>query len=158
MALINFALSPIKCIVAAIESILNSLPTPNNLKDNLTAEQFEFTGLNTGQLGGEEVQSIEDAIATYKKKAQADLANGEKQMKQDFQKMLDSVEEAFIIGYEETIKELFGVSNYLDCEEKRTGSNVVEKITAVFELVQMANMLIAVIDKKSQNEVFDSRR
>lgn len=51
-------------------------------------------------------------------------------------------------GIEETFNQMVGLSQFLECEPKRSGTDIFAKITAVMELIQIANLIRSLIKKK----------
>ncbi len=153
MALINFGMTPVQCLLDAITSIVDNLPTGHNLKQQLTEEEFALLGDITGA-EGDELKEYNDATDKFQK----DLKKTRKQMtesvKQSF-KHAENVIKTSAAAVHASVEDLLGLKDHLSCEPERSGSNIVEKAEALFELMMVANLVMAMIENKSKASALD---
>lgn len=146
--LARFALTPVLCILDALDTIYNSLPTQENLRA-AAGRDIEALGLQEyvqGNSGIKEnlkyvrdsytsrVRNTEKTVSDYVKNQMAPLENTINNAVQSLQNSVD---------------ELTGLLNHFQCEPGRSGVSVSQYLSNVSELMALANLLRYVIRFKS---------
>lgn len=156
LTIIQAALKPVACLIDAIAQIISKLPTTENIKDGLTEEELDLIGesaIDDGALGdtidiiGEATVEVGDITLD----AGGDVARS---MKAAFAGMQESLVSANDL-VQSTIDDIFGISSYMDCEPARSGTDTSQIIATVVQLMQSANMILSIIDRKSLNLSLD---
>lgn len=151
MSMINVVLTPINCILEAISSVLDALPTEANLRKNLSQEELGLLGIKAEG----DTQTYGDAVNGYKNKLNNTYGAGVPDSISDmFSGVKFNIQKAYD-GVSDTIFELIGLKSYMECEPARNGTNVLDKVKDLFELIALANLIRAVIKKRSTNIAYD---
>jgi hypothetical protein len=149
VALVKYGLSPVGCLLEAIRSIVDNIPTTYNLKDQLTAEEFKLLGI--------EEDNPEDYSGVVSK-LHNDVKSTGRGMTDSAKKTFEQaalVIESSAASLQSSIEDLLGVKDYLLCEPQRSGNNIVEKAEALFQLIMVSNLLMAMIENKSKATALD---
>ena len=148
-AMVDFAMTPISCILESITNILESIPTPDNLRENLSKEQQHAVGVDPeGEEGS--IEQYEQATKKMNKELGKEYKNFSKEINNSFEKAETLIEEAYVGAFIETLADLIGMANYVSCEEKRSGTTIFEKVKSIIGIVQLMNLIFSVIEAKSR--------
>lgn len=144
LAMIMYALTPISCLLDTLSQIYQAIPTQDNLANQLSEDQYEL-------LYGEKPSDEDKAGPNDKIKSSLDqvktIQSGDS-LKKTFKSIESSIEKASQ-SVNDTIDDMFGLVAYLDCEPKRSGTDIFSYVGEVVKLYQLINLITAVIDKKA---------
>lgn len=143
IAIIAAVLKPVSCLIDSISEVINKIPTQSNLGEELSEE--EYTLLFQEEPEEDSGPSAIDDIAAATKSYRLETNSFVKDSFKDVRGALVTAD-GFV---QATIDDLFGMVAYLDCEPDRSGSGIAEKVGAVLQMTQVANLVMAIIDKKS---------
>lgn len=138
LSLLNFAASPINCLLASLNSLLSKLPTEANIRQDL--------GQNVPGTGQQEV-------AYYTSLLNAQYAGTTALIKNEFAQAEVLITDA-ASGVQNTIAQLLSLINFNTCENERV-TGVFLDVERIVELIQLANILSAVLQLKTKNAVLN---
>ena len=146
LAMIAAVLSPVTCLVDSISEILDKVPSKGNAEEGLTDEQYST--LTAGTEKDNTSNSLKEAVANVGDQAEGYAGKATDGLLEGFTVVQDALKfsDDAIQG---TIDDIFGLIGFQDCEPNRSGTSIGEKISAAVELVQVANLVMAMIDKKA---------
>lgn len=145
--LLNFAVSPVTCLLDSLSQVLLKLPTKENIGRQLSEEEYK-------RLYGKDKTQSRDPVDIYRQKLDNQYQDILTLVHGEFEKAEDIIGEASD-GIQQVFADLLGLKNYLQCENERTSSNITEKIVAIQELVQMANLIASLLRKKVTKATVD---
>ncbi|RLA66536.1 MAG: hypothetical protein DRQ78_04095 [Epsilonproteobacteria bacterium] len=151
LAMIRYAMKPISCLLDTLAEIANNIPTKETLQNRLSEEEYELL-YGEGSVDGS--QDLPEAINSMRRAASGVSADAGASIKSIFESIGSTVEKA-AGAVDDSIEDMFGLVSYLECEPKRSGVSIFEKINEIIELVQIANIIMAIIDKKAANNARD---
>lgn len=148
--LIRFAMTPILCILDTIESIIDDLPTPENLR-KVSKSDMEALGMghiidgryDTGLK--EQVQAIRERITSAGRGLESNISKVTK----DTFGALEGVIQKSIDSLNESVTELMGLFTHFACEPGRSGLSIGQWLGTASELVAMLNLLRYVVKGKA---------
>lgn len=148
MGILNIALSPLTCLLQSIEDALQKIPTEEVLRRQLSNEEYKL-------LYGKEkpTEPSETPVDGYQDKLSGKFADIVGSVREEFQKVSQTLQNAGA-GIDEAIQELFGLKNFMECEPQRN-TNVFQKIEALVDLIQIANLIRTLIAAKVKRSVID---
>lgn len=149
ISLISFALSPIYCVLQSLSEALNNLPTKNTLERRLTDDQYKLLyGTNRPE------ETSQNAAKNYEKALRGSFNNVSVDIADQLRSVKARVEDA-AGGVQESFEQMIGLSQFLECEPKRSGVDILSKVQAVMELLQISNLIIVLIQKKGKRTAVD---
>lgn len=154
-ALVAYALSPISCTIETVKTVINSMPTPDNLRENLSEQEAAVIGISQNEGNDGLDTATENAVDRFNTQLANDYRNFEGNLQNSFDWILDKVEYSYSVGVLDSINNLTGMFEAVNCEDKRTGPGIVEKIQALYELVEVANLIAAIIEGKSKKKIYN---
>lgn len=143
LAVLSSALRPVTCLIDSMAEVINQIPTKDKIGSQLSEEEYQklFKETKEQASGPTVVEYIGDINNSYSLGTNDSIRDG-------FQGIVDSLVKADG-SVQATIDDLLGMVEYLDCEPDRSGLDIADKVGSVLQLIQMANLTIAVIDKKA---------
>lgn len=149
LSLVNFVASPITCLIESISELIEKLPTQGSINRKLTDEEY-FRIYGVHRTPG----SQDPALNSYEKKLDDSFAQIRSIIYNEFSQARDVIGKASD-GVQQTFQDLFGLKNFMECENERTGNNLFEKVQDIMELIQMANLLASLLKKKVNKATVD---
>lgn len=157
----------IPCIVTALKDIAHALPTNENIKNRLDEEQYAVlpqgykpinayakelqadvkNGIRTQAEADkllDEYKRKNDTINYYADKLKEETDRLQKQVDDGIRMITDVVDNA-VEDVNSYIDSILGVINFLQCENKRTGSDFSEIIEYANKLQKVINLISAII-------------
>lgn len=152
LSMVAAVMSPVACLLDSVATVVNKIPTKHNVQNQLSEEQYKT--LTAGQEKGKSSNDLGEAVEEVSKAAQGYSNAATEALTEGFGLITDSLKLSND-AIQGTIDDLFGLIGYMDCEPNRSGNTIGEKISAALELVQVANLVMAIIDKKSISETIE---
>lgn len=157
LALFGYVMAPITCLLESLGMLADAVPTKGNLKEQLNEEQYAliekgFSGKNESKKSS--ASSYDDLPGEWASSFKQKTETGNEAIKEGFGKAENRIREASD-GVEGSMEDLLGLIGFCDCEPKRSGASIFDKIASLVELTMLANLIRAVIDKKSTNLALD---
>ena len=156
--LARFALTPVLCILDALEEILNSLPTPENIRSAASEDLFKLglTQYVQGDTGlREELQEVRRAYVSRIRDYERGGHESVRAYGEEIFGPLKSTINQSIESLNDSISELSGLLNHYQCEPSRSGISVSQFLSNVSELMALANLLRYIIQFKSGKAALD---
>lgn len=147
MFMANFSVAKSDCLSNFIKEIINSLPTPENIRANVdksTIDRFRLNNLGTS--------GIEKMFNTIEDRISNSGLSGADYISKNLNNILSVIDKS-IERVNNWVDGLFQLSNYLPCEKERSNtmpSGIVEEISNILTLI---NTIVAIIDKKYKNNI-----
>ncbi|RLA65996.1 MAG: hypothetical protein DRQ78_04815 [Epsilonproteobacteria bacterium] len=151
LSMIRYALTPIYCLLDTLADIANRIPTDEVLQKRLSDNEYE---LLYGSRKDGEARDIPSAISGVRSIVESMDATAGAVVKDTLESVGDVVSAA-AESVDDTIEDLMALLGFLECEPERSGFSIMDKIEAIIELMQVINIIMALIDRKSQNDAFD---
>jgi len=145
LAMVRYALKPITCLLDTLAEIANNIPTQESLERRLSEDEYE---LLYGEKSSGEARDLPSAVSDMKRVMNGVSSDIEDSIKEVFTSISSTVEGA-AESVDDSIEDLFGLVSYLECEPGRSGVSVFGKIKEIVNLVQVSNIIMAIIDKKA---------
>lgn len=153
--LARFALTPVLCILDSIDSIIDQLPTPENIR-NTSAEDLKKLGANEKFMEGkydtnlkkktQEIrQQYTSRVNKYAEKAETNTRKYVEEIMGPLQETINRSVESL----NNSISELTGLLNHFSCEPARSGLTISQYLSNLSELMAMANLLRYIVRMKS---------
>lgn len=153
--LARFALTPVLCILDSIDSIIDQLPTPENIR-NTSAEDLKKLGANEKFMEGkydtnlkkktQEIrQQYTSRVNKYAEKAEINTRKYVEEIMGPLQETINRSVESL----NNSISELTGLLNHFSCEPARSGLTISQYLSNLSELMAMANLLRYIVRMKS---------
>lgn len=152
--LARFALTPVLCILDAIESIIDTLPTPENIQkaSGSDLKKLGVTGLDKYDTHlKEQVGKIRDQYTTRVNDAQSGLSKNAEEI---FGPLKNTINTS-VQSLQDSITELSGLLNHFQCEPSRSGISVSDFLSSASELMALANLLRFIIKFKAGKAAMD---
>lgn len=152
--LARFALTPVLCILDALETIYNSLPTPENLRA-AAGKDIERLGLDKYVQGN---SGIKGNLKTIRDSYTSRIRNTEKSVSEYVKNQMAPLENTInnaVQSLQNSVDELTGLLNHFQCEPGRSGVSVSQFLSNVSELMALANLLRYIIRFKSGKAAID---
>lgn len=153
--LARFALTPVLCILDSIDSIIDQLPTPENIR-NTSAEDLEKLGASKKFLeGGYDTnlkEKTEKIRKQYTERVNKYQETAELNTKKHVEEILSPLQETVnrsVESLNNSISELQGLLNHFSCEPARSGLSISQYLSNLSELMAMANLLRYIVRMKS---------
>lgn len=152
--LARFALTPVLCILDALETIIDSLPTPENIKE-VSERDLKKLGLydklnaDTGLK-----KNIQDIRNAYTSRINDTEGMAQQKAQEIFGPLENTINQA-VQSLQDSVTELSGLFNHFQCEPSRSGVSVSEFLSNASELMALANLLKYVIKFKAGKAAFD---
>ena len=159
--LARFALTPVLCILDALDNIVSQLPTPENIR-KVSKSDLEKLNVNKDFIEGKYDTGIDKKIDDLRKaytnriRDYETSANNtvEDYMGRIFKPLENSINEA-VEHLNNSIIELNGLLNHFSCENGRSGVTVSQWLGAFSELMALANLLRYIIRFKAGKAALD---
>ena len=153
--LARFALTPVLCILDSIDSIIDQLPTPENIRST-SAEDLKKLGVNDKFMEGkydtnlkkktQEIrQQYTSRVNKYAEKAETNTRKYVEEIMGPLQETINRSVESL----NNSISELTGLLNHFSCEPARSGLTISQYLSNLSELMAMANLLRYIVRMKS---------
>ena len=143
VSVISFALAPVFCILQSLSEVIESLPVNSSLEKRLRQDQYNLL------FGTDKPKNPSKNVAEEYQESLRGVQNNTFVNVADSLTGIKATVEDAAGGIEETFNQMVGLSQFLECEPKRSGTDIFAKITAVMELIQIANLIRSLIKKKS---------
>lgn len=143
IAIIAAVLGPVTCLIDSISEVIVKIPTHAKLGEDLSEEEFALLHIDKADPSTDSSPIDDISTATKSYGLQTNLF-----VKQSFEDVREALRNADDY-VQATIDDLFGMVAYLDCEPDRSGQGIAEKVGSVLQMMQIANLVMAIIDKKS---------
>lgn len=135
--MLNFSLSPVLCIIDALDQVIKAIPTPGKIEQLINGKsESELTGRSD-----EYAKNAREKIAKAKNVADTKLA-------EQFSAITDTVKSA-VTDINNNIEKLLGVKTHFECEAKRNGTSISESIERLQTLLAIANLIKSLLSKKT---------
>ena len=150
--LARFALTPVLCILDAIQDIISRLPTPENIRKT-SGEDLKKLGIeehfqgNTG--ASEMVESVRKAYTDRIKSFESLDINSTQQYAQSIFGPLENTINNAVSSLNDSVTELEGLLNHFQCEPGRSGISISDFLSNVSELMALLNLIRYIIQFKS---------
>ena len=156
--LARFALTPVLCILDAIEEIIESLPTPENIRRSSAAD-LERLGLTEYIQGDTKIREDLDGVRKAYTKRINDYEKGGHDSvktygKEVFEPLKNTINQS-IESLNDSISELLGLLNHYQCEPSRSGVSVSQFLSNASELMALANLLRYTVQFKAGKAAMD---
>lgn len=133
--MLNFSLSPVLCIIDALDQVIKAIPTPDNVSTLVTGKQKEGT------------------YDQYKKEMSAKLAASKNVANEELSEQFSAITETVKSSVDDinsNIEKLLGVKTHFECEAKRNGSSISDSVERLSTLLAIANLIKSIISKKTK--------
>ncbi len=147
--MVNFAISPITCLLTSLNDILDKLPTTGAINRKLSDEEYFRL---YGKVKTTETDRL--PLDPYIQKLDETHKSINNLIRGEFEKAGEVIASASN-GVQQTFQDLFALKNFMECENERTGNGLFEKINNIAELVQIANLLASLLKKKAKKATVD---
>lgn len=153
--LARFALTPVLCILDSIDSIIDQLPTPENIR-NTSAKELEQLGASKKFMEGKydtnlkkKTQKIrEQYVSRVNGLSDAAEQNTRKYVEEIMGPLQETINKS-VESLNNSISELTGLLNHFSCEPARSGLSVSQYLSNLSELMALANLLRYIVRMKS---------
>jgi hypothetical protein len=153
--LARFALTPVLCILDSIDSILDQLPTPENIRST-SAKDLEELGVNKKFLEGQYDTNLkkktkeirEQYTSRVNKYAESAELNTRKYVEEIMGPLQETINRS-VESLNNSIQELTGLLNHFSCEPARSGLSISQYLSNLSELMAMANLLRYIVRMKA---------
>ena len=146
--LARFALTPVLCILDALDTIYNSLPTPENLR-SAAGRDIEALGLQEYVQGNSNIEeNLKNVRDSYTSRVRGTENSVSEYVKNQMAPLENTINNA-VQSLQNSVDELTGLLNHFQCEPGRSGVSVSQYLSNVSELMALANLLRYVIRFKS---------
>jgi len=152
LAMIAYALAPIACLLDTLANIANALPTDEVLERRLTTEEYSL--LTAGEARPDGSRDIPSEIARQRANVEIDRVSKIAKVRDTLGSVSKVIQKASD-SIDDSIEDMFGLIKFLECEPQRSGVSIFERINEVLELIQIVNIIMALIDKKASSSVLD---
>lgn len=159
--LARFALTPVLCILDAINSIIAQLPTPENIRAQNEQELIRL-GVNEKFMQGEYDTGLADKsrkireayVSRVRKYEQEASMNTQKYVKEIFGPLEETINKS-VDSLNNSIAELTGLLNHFSCEPSRSGLTVSQYLSNLSEFMALVNLLRYIIKFKGKKAAFE---
>lgn len=159
--LARFALTPVLCILDAIDSIISQLPTPENIRAQNEQDLIRL-GVNEKFMQGEydtgladKSRKIREAYTSRVRKYEQEASmNTQKYVKEIFGPLEETINKS-VDSLNNSIAELTGLLNHFSCEPSRSGLTVSQYLSNLSEFMALVNLLRYIIKFKSKKAAFE---
>nr|DAD57531.1 MAG TPA: hypothetical protein [Bacteriophage sp.] len=153
--LARFALTPVLCILDSIDSIIDQLPTPENIR-NTSAEDLKQLGVSNKFLDGQYDTNLKKKTQEIRKQytsrvnkyAESAELNTRKYVEEIMGPLQETINRS-VESLNNAISELTGLLNHYSCEPARSGLTITQYLSNLSELMAMANLLRYIVRMKS---------
>lgn len=159
--LARFALTPVLCILDAIDSIIAQLPTPENIRAQnehelrkLGASENFMSGKYDTGLAQKSAKIREQYVSRVRGLEQSATQNTQKYVQEIFGPLEQTIQKS-VDSLNNSIAELTGLLNHFTCEPDRSGISVSQYLTNVSEFMALVNLLRYIIRFKAGKAAFD---
>lgn len=147
LGLVNFALAPITCLLNSIESLIQKIPTPDNLAAQLTSAQYQKLTGQPKPAG----QTASPGVQPYLNQLKGANASTLSLITNEFKQAQTLIQDAGN-GIQQQFQDLLGLKNFMHCENQRNGG-IFDNIQLITDIIQLVNVIAAVLGSKVQNAV-----
>lgn len=159
--LARFALTPVLCILDAIDSIIAQLPTSENIRAQNEQDLIRL-GINEKFMQGEydtgladKSRKIREAYTSRVRKYEQEASmNTQKYVKEIFGPMKETINKS-VDSLNNSIAELTGLLNHFSCEPSRSGLTVSQHLSNLSEFMALVNLLRYIIKFKGKKAAFE---
>lgn len=159
--LARFALTPVLCILDAIDSIISQLPTPENIRAQNEQDLIRL-GVNEKFMQGEydtgladKSRKIREAYTSRVRKYEQEASmNTQKYVKEIFGPLEETINKS-VDSLNNSIAELTGLLNHFSCEPSRSGLTVSQYLSNLSEFMALVNLLRYIIKFKGKKAAFE---
>lgn len=162
-SMVNFASAPVTCLLNSIQGLIDKLPLQSSLARRLSDEEYEL-------LYGEpkpppETTLVDDGTRLLNKAYVEPTQAYTKKLDDNFKELNTAIVAEFESAakliesaagtIQQTIDDLIGLKNFTECENERNSGNLMSKVEEIMSLVQLANLLSALLNKKVRKATLD---
>ena len=159
--LARFALTPVLCILDAIDSIIAQLPTPENIRAQNEQDLIRL-GVNEKFMQGEydtgladKSKKIREAYTSRVRKYEQEASmNTQKYVKEIFGPLEETINKS-VDSLNNSIAELTGLLNHFSCEPSRSGLTISQYLSNLSEFMALVNLLRYIIKFKGKKAAFE---
>ena len=159
--LARFALTPVLCILDAIDSIIAQLPTPENIRTQNEQDLIRL-GVNEKFMQGEydtgladKSKKIREAYTSRVRKYEQEASmNTQKYVKEIFGPLEETINKS-VDSLNNSIAELTGLLNHFSCEPSRSGLTTSQYLSNLSEFMALVNLLRYIIKFKGKKAAFE---
>ena len=159
--LARFALTPVLCILDAIDSIIVQLPTPENIRAQNEQDLIRL-GINEKFMQGEYDTGLADKsreireayVSRVRKYEQEASMNTQKYVKEIYGPLEETINKS-VDSLNNSISELTGLLNHFSCEPSRSGLTVSQYLSDLSEFMALVNLLRYIIKFKGKKAAFE---
>ena len=159
--LARFALTPVLCILDAIDSIIAQLPTPENIRAQNEQDLIRL-GVNEKFMQGEydtgladKSKKIREAYTSRVRKYEQETSmNTQKYVKEIFGPLEETINKS-VDSLNNSIAELTGLLNHFSCEPSRSGLTISQYLSNLSEFMALVNLLRYIIKFKGKKAAFE---
>ena len=159
--LARFALTPVLCILDAIDSIIAQLPTPENIRAQNEQDLIRL-GVNEKFMQGEydtgladKSKKIREAYTSRVRKYEQEASmNTQKYVKEIFGPLEETINKS-VDSLNNSIAELTGLLNHFSCEPSRSGLTTSQYLSNLSEFMALVNLLRYIIKFKGKKAAFE---
>ena len=153
-AMVSVSMSPVMCILNAVTDILDQLPTPNNIRRSITDEESQVLGISKSTTP-DVVDKLRSKIeGIQSRESSSGQGSIEATMNDALSDIQDIVNDA-ISSLQDTVDDLLSIKTYFECESERSGPTIGQQIERILQLMQIVNLIRAVISKKSGKKALE---
>lgn len=156
MSIVNWAVGPISCILKTLAEVIAGIPSADNLKKGFSPEQKQF--LYDTSKGGINIDAGKSTILT----PASNYLNG---LNKNMNAKVDQFGD-FMVGVKsdimaslESVLSLFNIlqsiTDWMTCENDRSGLSIAEHLDAAMRIMQLINLIRAIIETKGNLEALD---
>ena len=159
--LARFALTPVLCILDAIDSIINQLPTPENIRQS-SSEDLKKLGVSEEFLNGAYDTNLKKQTATIRDAYSSrvnNLSNTatssiQSYAEETFAPLKNTINKS-VESLNNSIAELAALLNHYSCEPSRSGISISNYLSNISELMALANLLRYIIRFKAGKSAYE---
>ena len=159
--LARFALTPVLCILDAIDSIIAQLPTPENIRAQNEQDLIRL-GVNEKFMQGEydtgladKSKKIREAYTSRVRKYEQEASmNTQKYVKEIFGPLEETINKS-VDSLNNSIAELTSLLNHFSCEPSRSGLTISQYLSNLSEFMALVNLLRYIIKFKGKKAAFE---
>ena len=157
--LARFALTPVLCILDAIDSIIGQLPTPENIRQS---EDLKKLGVSEEFLNGtydtnlkKQTASLRDAYSSrVNNLSNSATSSIQSYAEETFAPLKNTINKS-VESLNNSIAELAALLNHYSCEPSRSGISISNYLSNISELMALANLLRYIIRFKAGKSAYE---
>lgn len=151
LTMTRWALGPVQCYIDTLTSIFDLLPTKDNIKENLTAEQQRLLEKITAKQFEAEERNPRDGYFNQLGKGLDKDSEALVNKMKDSGTVAEKAAESIIASW----GDITSLGDYMSCEDIRSGSGILDYAEDVMAVVSLCNLIRAVIEAKSIDSALD---